>query len=79
MQVYQSSCSGCHDTGKNGAPRLADKDAWEKRPFHWFSVMKNHASKGFLNMPRKGEHYELTDQDMANAVSYMMDQIKEKP
>ncbi|HUL13324.1 MAG TPA: c-type cytochrome [Methylococcaceae bacterium] len=78
-RVYQSSCSGCHDTGKNRAPKLADKDAWAKRSFEWFSVMNNHATKGFLNMPPKGQHYELTDQDMANAVFYMLDQIREKP
>jgi cytochrome c5 len=81
LKVYKSACAQCHATGKNGAPRLHDKEAWKDRSFQSFSVMENHAKNGFLMMPPRGKRPALTDQEMANAVFYMTEQIKarEKP
>lgn len=76
LQIYKSSCAQCHAKGKDGAPRLRDPKAWENRDFQSFSVMENHAKKGFLRMPAKGIHPLLSDEDMANAVFYMLERIK---
>jgi cytochrome c5 len=75
MQVYKSACARCHAKGKDGAPRLRDSKAWASRDFQSFSVMQKHADKGFLAMPAKGIRPNLTDQDMANAVFYMLERI----
>jgi cytochrome c5 len=74
-QIYKSACSACHDTGNNGAPQLSDAKAWEQRAFEWFSVMKKHATNGYLKMPPKGQHPQLTDQDVSDAVYYMQENI----
>jgi cytochrome c5 len=76
MKVYKSACAQCHATGKNGAPRLHDKEAWKNRSFQSFSVMEKHAKDGFLLMPPKGKRPALTNQEVANAVFYMTEQIK---
>lgn len=60
-----------------GAPALQDEKAWSQRSFQWFSVLKAHATKGFLKMPAKGQRAALTDQDMADAVFYMMEARKQ--
>lgn len=78
MRIYKTSCAECHATGKGGAPRLRDAAAWRERSFQSFSVMEKHARKGFLSMPAKGKHPLLTDQDVANAVFYMEDQIADR-
>jgi cytochrome c5 len=78
LKVYKSSCAQCHATGKGGAPRLHDKEAWKGRSFQSFSVMEKHAKQGFLKMPPKGKQAALSDRDVANAVYYMTDQIEEK-
>jgi cytochrome c5 len=30
-QVYESTCISCHGTGRDGAPRVGDAEAWKKR------------------------------------------------
>lgn len=75
--VYQSSCAHCHDAGLAGAPALQDETAWSERSFQWFSVLKAHATKGFLKMPAQGQKTTLSDQDMADAVFYMMEALKQ--
>ena len=76
-KIYATSCSECHDTGKNAAPRLNDAEAWKTRSFEWFSVLKQHASKGLLKMPPKGQHFEISDQEIADAVFYMTEEINQ--
>lgn len=75
LRIYKANCAECHATGKNGAPRLRDRDAWKQRAMQPFSVLEKHAERGFLGMPPKGSHPQLTQQDMANAVYYMSQQI----
>ena len=77
-EIYATSCSECHDTGKNGAPVLKDTEAWKTRSFEWFSVLKQHASNGLLKMPPKGQHFEITDQEIADAVFFMTEEINRK-
>jgi cytochrome c5 len=78
LKVYKSACRSCHATGKNGAPRLHDAEAWKNRSFQSFSVMEKHAKQGFLKMPPKGKRAALSDRDVANAVYYMRDQIQDR-
>ncbi|SMF95731.1 Cytochrome C oxidase, cbb3-type, subunit III [Methylomagnum ishizawai] len=75
MQVYKSACAECHATGKGGAPRLHDREAWKHRSFQSQSVMRGHAKGGFLLMPPKGGYPLLDNQEMADAVFYMSEQI----
>lgn len=75
-EVYESSCARCHDSGVDGAPKLRDGKDWEQRAVQWFSVLKTHAGKGFLKMPAKGQKPILTDDDVSDAVFYMLQERK---
>lgn len=75
-EVYRSSCASCHDKGKDGAPRLNRPESWKNRSFESFSVLNNHASKGFLSMPPKGRRPVLKDQDIADAVFYITQRLE---
>ncbi|CAI8847227.1 c-type cytochrome [Methylococcus capsulatus] len=75
-KVYRSACAGCHDHGKDGAPRLDRPESWKSRSFESFSVMENHARGGFLKMPPKGRRPLLSDRDVADAVFYMTQRLE---
>lgn len=76
QKIYQASCAQCHDSGENGAPKLADAGAWKDRMFEWFPLMNQHASSGYLKMPAMGKHPILTDKQVAKAVFYMTETLK---
>jgi cytochrome c5 len=75
MHVYNVFCGDCHDYGENNAPMLDDPDDWNPRVMQFPSVLANHANKGFLDMPKKGGHPELTEEMVYDAVYYMVSQI----
>jgi len=73
--VYNAFCAECHASGRGGAPRLNDPGAWEPRTLELPSLLTDHATKGFLGMPEKGAHSELSDEAVRDAVHYMVRQI----
>lgn len=73
-EVYEAVCSECHREGKDGAPATGDRDAWSGRSELWVAVLADHARSGYLNMPQKGGHRELSDEEVSAAVEYMLQQ-----
>lgn len=71
-QVYASVCIVCHVGGLGGAPRTGDKAAWLKRAEQGVDTLVDHAVKGYKGMPPKGGHPELSEQDVRNAIGYML-------
>lgn len=71
LQVYQVYCQECHDTGKGGAPELEDTDEWDERSFEWKAIMTNHARHGFLGMPARGSHPQMSERDLRDALYFM--------
>jgi cytochrome c5 len=76
MHIYNTFCAECHEEGRNGAPRLDDVDDWNLRAMQWSSVLKSHATEGFMDMPQKGGHPELSDQNISDALYYMQIKIR---
>lgn len=72
QEVYDSGCASCHDTSHDGAPRLGYVGAWERRIKQDESVLVQHALEGKGMMPPKGDMPELTDEQVAQAVRYMI-------
>jgi cytochrome c5 len=74
--VYDVSCATCHKTGMMGAPKLGDKAAWAPRIKQGLNVMVAKSIKGFQGkvgmMPPKGGNAKLTDQQVGDAVAYMV-------
>ena len=75
-QVYNSACIACHGTGVGGAPMVADAAAWEERIAKGVETLNQHAIEGFTGeagvMPAKGGRTDLSDQEVIDAVEYML-------
>jgi cytochrome c5 len=74
--IYDQLCMACHTSGAAGAPKLGDKAAWEPRVALGFAVLTEHAIKGINAMPAKGGNPALSDQDVADAVAYLLESVK---
>ncbi len=75
-QVYNSACLACHGAGIAGAPILGDVDAWAARIEQGSDVLYDHAINGYSGelgyMPAKGGRADLSDEEVAAAVDYMV-------
>ncbi|MBD3670301.1 MAG: cytochrome c5 family protein [Gammaproteobacteria bacterium] len=80
QKIYQQACFACHGTGAAGAPKVGDKAAWEARLAKGMDTLNKHAIEGFQGksgfMPAKGGWANLSDADVKNAVSYMVENSK---
>lgn len=74
-EIYEGKCSACHAAGVAGAPKL-ESAAWDARVDQGFETVVSHAINGFQgeagNMPAKGGHPDLTDDDIQRTVAYML-------
>ena len=70
-QVVQEQCYKCHQTGKNGAPRIGDNLAWIPRLKNGIDLTVNSAIHGHGGMPPRGERADLTDVEIRAAIIYM--------
>ena len=80
-QVYNSACLACHGAGIGGAPVLGDAAAWGPRAAQGEDVLYGHAINGFQGpaggyMPPKGGRLDLSDEEIQNAVDYMLSQVE---
>ena len=76
--VYNTACVACHAAGVAGAPKVGDAEAWSARIGQGMETMVENAIQGFQGgsgvMPAKGGNPSLSDQEVAAAVQYMVDQ-----
>ncbi len=77
--VFKGACFACHDTGAAGAPKRGDKAAWEPRIAQGIDTLKKHAIEGFTGksgmMPPRGTCAACSDEEILNAVHYMIDKL----
>jgi len=73
-EVVAASCVACHGSGANGAPRIGDKKAWEKRAAQGLTGLTANALKGIRQMPPHGGNTNLTDTEIERAITYMVNQ-----
>ncbi len=75
-QVYTSACLACHGAGIGGAPILGDAGQWAPRIEQGIDLLKQHAIEGYTGsvgyMPPKGGRMDLSDEEVAGAVDYMI-------
>jgi cytochrome c5 len=75
-EVYESNCAGCHDSGTGGAPKSGVKDDWKERMAQGIPAMTTKSIEGFEGkagaMPAKGGNAALTNEEVSNAVLYMV-------
>ena len=71
-EVVESACASCHATGTDGAPRIGDRKAWGKRASQGLSSLTQHALDGLRKMPAHGGQSDLSDLEIARAVTHMV-------
>lgn len=69
--VYQSACLACHAAGVLEAPKL-EAGAWDSRIAKGLDGLTLSAINGINAMPARGGNPAITDEEMTNAVSYML-------
>ena len=72
-QIYQSACFACHMTGVAEAPKLDDPAAWEPRLGQGMAGLLQSSIDGKGAMPPKGGFAHLTEDDLRNAIEFMLD------
>ncbi len=74
-EIYDLNCAGCHDN--NLGPKPGDISGWEARIAQGMDTMVKKSIEGFSGpdgmMPAKGGA-ELTDEEVGNAVAYMVNE-----
>lgn len=73
-KVVDEVCVECHGPGTNDAPRIGDREAWRLRASQGLTALTEHALKGIRQMPAHGGQPQLTDLEIARAVTYMVNQ-----
>jgi cytochrome c5 len=74
QDIYEKYCTGCHTTGAGGAPKIGDATAWAPRIKQGLNVMYKNAINGIRGMPPKGTCISCTNQEIQDAVNYIVDQ-----
>jgi cytochrome c5 len=75
-QVYNTACQACHASGVGGAPMLGDSAAWMPRVAQGKDVLSQHVLEGYQGevgyMPPKGGRIDLSDQEVLDALEFML-------
>ncbi|WP_133130854.1 c-type cytochrome [Legionella yabuuchiae] len=74
-EIYNSYCAVCHQAGVAGAPKFRVEEDWKKRLAEkGISGLVTTAIKGINAMPPKGTCAKCTDEEIKQAVEYMVPQ-----
>jgi len=76
-EVYKGACFVCHGSGLAGAPKVGDATAWVERVGQGMNLVISHALEGYSGsagvMPPKGGRMDLSDEQVTNAVHFMVE------
>ncbi len=74
--IYDGNCMACHMTGVTGAAKLDETERWATIYAQGIEVLHEHAIKGFQGkiglMPPKGGFAKLSDNDIKDAIAFML-------
>lgn len=72
-EVYDAVCASCHAQGVAGAPQTSATDAWQQRlDERGLETLYDHAINGFNGMPAKGGMSSLSEEQVQQAVDYIL-------
>ncbi|MEH6627831.1 MAG: c(7)-type cytochrome triheme domain-containing protein [Motiliproteus sp.] len=71
--VSTKGCIACHKGGVMGAPKIGSAEDWKPRVAQGANVLVEHALKGFNSMPARGGNPTLKDNEIVDAIAYMLD------
>lgn len=71
-EVVEAVCGACHTSGKDGAPRIGDSQAWANRASQGLTALTGSAIKGIRKMPAHGGGKGVSDLEIQRAIVYMV-------
>jgi cytochrome c5 len=71
-EVVDAVCGACHASGKDGAPRIGDANAWSSRASQGLTALTDHAINGIRKMPAHGGTAGVSDIEIERAITYMV-------
>lgn len=76
QQVFDGFCHTCHKTGLMNAPKVGSSADWAPRISQGIETLIKHSITGLNQMPAKGMCANCSDDELAAAVNYMVDNSK---
>lgn len=73
--IYDKVCAACHNLGVAGAPTMSARD-WAPRLEKGYDTLLTHAIDGFNAMPPRGARMDLTDEQAAASLDYILDKLE---
>jgi cytochrome c5 len=73
-EVVDAVCGNCHTSGKDGSPKIGDKQAWSRRAENGLGALTQHALKGIRKMPAHGGNQDVSDFEIQRAITHMVNQ-----
>ena len=70
-EVYASTCTTCHATGVDNAPKFGDKARWGKLVREGLDELVPAAMRGIRKMPAMGGNPQLSDLELARGVVHL--------
>ena len=71
--IYNSLCIACHSTGLANAPKAGDSAKWSALMEVGMDSLVDSAKKGKNAMPPMGTCADCTDEELKNAIQFMVD------
>ena len=72
LQTYKAVCAVCHTSGVANAPKFGDKNAWKPLIDEGQVILTAHGYVGVRAMPPKGGKPDLSIEQFAEAVNYIV-------
>ena len=72
VQTYKAVCAVCHTSGVANAPKFGDKNAWKPLIDEGQVILTAHGYVGVRAMPPKGGKPDLSIEQFAEAVNYIV-------
>ena len=77
LATYTKYCASCHNAGVADAPKLGDAKAWGYRLKKSNEQLLQSTIVGIPpGMPKRGLCMSCSDEQLADAVDYMLDQVR---
>jgi len=70
--IYKEVCAACHNSGVANAPKIGDQNAWKKLIDEGQIIITAHGYVGVRAMPPRGGKEELSVEQFAEALTYMV-------
>lgn len=74
--IYENYCSGCHTAGGGGAPLYGDAMSWAPILKENIDQTYKRAIEGYNGMPAKGTCISCSNEEIKQAVDYMIAPVK---